>query len=109
MGDANDPKTDYEMARRVDRLGWKSHEIEESIKRTDANLENLRLDVKFTMKCQQEDHEAFIKYTAAQTAAANAIAEAAKKSATGKQLYLSAAAVILAVPAAVLLIVSQIH
>lgn len=96
---------DEEYRRAVDRLGWKNKELEESLKRTDANLENLRTDVKYVMKAQQEDHEAFGKFIALATAAQEAAKEAADKTVTAKQLYVSVAVAVIALAA----FLSSIH
>lgn len=97
-----------DITRTVDRQGWKIEEITKSLERTDANVENVRRDVKSVTEEQKRDHEAFIKYVAIAEGAAVAAKQAADNSATAKQIYIAFAAAVIALAGVILVGISAL-
>lgn len=80
---------EMELARIIDRQGWAIKELEKTIDRTDANVEDIRRDVKDVVDKQREDHEAFARYVAVAETATRAAEKVAERAVTSRQLYVS--------------------
>lgn len=78
-----------EMEKKLDRLGWKQQEHDRRLDTTQRGLSDVT-------KAQQQDHERLEKYIAVSESAAKAAQEAADRSLTAKQLYISLGVFLLA-------------
>lgn len=76
---------------------YKLDGFDEALQRKDADVEDVRRDVRSLKKTVQEDHEAFGKYVARAEAAAELAERAANNSVSAKQLYISFALAVCAI------------
>lgn len=78
-----------EVERQLLEHKYQIESLEEGLERKDANIEDIRRDVRALKKTVQEDHDNFTTYVAVAKSAAEAAEKAANSSVSAKQLYIS--------------------
>lgn len=84
-----------EDARRLDRVGWKQQEHDRKLGTVEKGLDNVTRN-------QQKDHERLEMYIAVSESAAKAAKDAADRSLTAKQLYITLGAFLVALAALII-------